>query len=599
MDVATAESKRISRRRFLGATGAAVLGSASGCVQRIRSLSTRSSPSTVSLTVMSPPADGNRMATLVARHLIDNLEAAGIDATLDLLPKIELYRQVYFNRNFELFVAPLPVPEDPQLLQSLTYSTFAEEPGLQNPYGFSDLTTDELIDGQRMARREERRGRASTLLDRVTRDQPFTTVIFPEQIRAVRTDQFVGWEQCGLERPLCYLTLDQAESATGGSTLTLAIRDTRITENLNPLAIEFRQPYPFTSLVYDPLVRRFDGDLLPWLAREWEYRQRGAGGELHISLREGLDWQDGHSITAADVVFTFQFLQDTSLGSLSHTVPAPKYREFSVVVDDAWTVDEHTAVVSVTETGPDVAEQLLTATLFPKHIWSERTDVANFQGIEGSESATEAIITTNDEPVGSGPLRVTERSVEERVVMEPYEEHFLRGEDELDGIPEPFIGGPAFDRLELEVVPSNEAGLSRVAEGEFDGTATGLDPREEILDKLAEGSEFSKLVERAGSPLQIGYNTRIEPFSNPHFRRTVARLIDKQYITDYIFEGYGQPVASPFEKTTWGPDHLRFNGTDPELPFLGTDGEVDVERVREEFREQGFEFDSEGSLIQR
>jgi peptide/nickel transport system substrate-binding protein len=583
---------------LLGGAAALSLGSTSGCIQRIRSIINRDSPSAVSLSVTAPPADSDRMATLLARHLVENLEAVGITATLNVLPETELYREVLLNGNFELFVAQLPPMPDPQALTALLHSVYATEPGWQNPYGYADIGLDESLTRQRATSGDQRRQAVAETLDHVCRTQPLTTVAFPDEIRAARTDRFTGWERHELQDPLSYLALDRAPAvpATEQLRLRLAVADSRMSQNLNPLSVEYRQLNPVTALLYDPLVRRLDGRLVPWLAADYEFDAE----RLRVSLRPGLRWHDGTTLTADDAAFTYRFLADTSLGKISQTVPAPRFQAWAGLVTDAHAVDDTTVELTVPETSPEVAAQALTVPVFPEHIWRELSTPADIQGIEGSNNITNAIVNANVEAVGSGPLTVRNVSGGERVVLEPFEDHFLqRGAGIFEEIPEAFAGEPAFDQLRFVMVPSNETAVNQVAQGEVDATATSVDPREAILDRIIEADGVSQFTERSQSSYQIGFNTGMAPFSNPYFRRLIARLVDKQYVADEIFEGYGSPAANPFSETQWNPDELVFDAEDPVVPFLGTDGELDGEAARAAFRERGFEFDDNGTLILR
>lgn len=604
MKPATEDEPRLTRRQLLGAAGAVSVGATSGCIDRVRSIASRQSPSAVSLTVTAPPADADRMATLIARHLVENFEAVGIDTSLDILQETELYRQVFFNRNFELFVAKLPPMEDPDALYSLLHSVFAGEPGWQNPYSFSDLSVDEYLESQRVRSGSARRDAVDSLLRRLSREQPFLTTVFPDQIRAVRTDRFTGWENLRLQEPISYLALEPGpETATEEDvTLSLSMTDKRFSENLNPLAIEYREPKPFTSLLYDPLARPIDGEYVPWLASDWAWTpaEDTERGEFTVSLRPGLVWHDGTSLTANDLAFTLRFLADTSLEKLSHTVPAPRFRSLTSLVESVHAVDDSTARITVEGASKEVATRLLTVPLLPEHVWRDKANVAEIQGIEGPESVTEALVWSNETAVGSGPLAVEEVVVDEGVTLRPFENHFLwRGQSPPAQVPEAFTGDPAFDRLELRVIPSNESALELLAQGDLDGTATSVDPRPEVLGRIVDTPEISKLVEMSTSPYHVGYNAGTTPFSNPHFRRLLGRLVDKQHIAESIFDGYGRPAANPFEGTEWSSPDIEFDREDPEIPFLGTDGTVNVAAAREAFREQGFEFDEDDTLILR
>ena len=598
METATA---KVTRRQLLGAAAATSLGATSGCVQRLRSIANRQSSETVSLSVTAPPADSDRLATLIARHLVSNLEAAGIDTTLNILPQSELLREVLLNRNFDLFVTRLPPIVDPQEYTALLHSVFAGEQGWQNPYGVTDMVTDDYLGAQQRTAGDSRRRNARKLTRHITRTQPFTTVGFPDEIRAVRTDQFTGWET-GIASPISYLALERASEIPPEEDLSLqlSITDSRLSQNLNPLSVEYRQPEPFTDLLYDPLVRRFGETFVPWLASEWAFEQDGQQSTITASLRPGLIWHDGISITAQDVAFTFRFLSDTSLDELEQQVPAPFYRAWTSIVAEARAIDDETVRLTVETPSEAVARQVLLTPIFPAHIWREHTSVADLSGFESSENITEALVFANEDAIGSGPVAVGDVVADEEVVFQPFEEHFLtRGEGDLTEIPERFAGGFPFDELRFRVTPSNETAVELVVQGDLDGTAMDVDPREEIIERIAGASEVSMVVERSPSAYHIGYNTSTRPFSNPYFCRLVARLVDKQYIVDNIFRGYGAPASNPFDGTQWSPNDLGFDSADPVVPFLGTDGEVDAEQARAEFRKQGFEFDEDGTLLLR
>ena len=113
----------------------------------------------------------------------------------------------------------------------------------------------------------------------------------------------------------------------------------------------------------------------------------------------------------------------------------------------------------------------------------------------------------------------------------------------------------------------------------------------------ADRQEHAEPVESpAGSFYQVGFNVRKAPFSNPHFRRVVAGLVDPGYIVDTVFDGHATPIAAPVEGE-WIPDELAWDGADPISPFFGEDGELDEEAAREAFRRIGYRFDEAGRFV--
>jgi len=585
----------ITRRQLLGTAAVASVGATSGCVSRLRSILNRDGPSTVSLSITTPPADDDRVATLIARQLEENLRAVGIDVSMNYLPLIELNRQVLLNRDFDLFIGQFPPARDPDALRPMYHSKFSSEAGWQNPFGYTSIDADDALDRQRATSGERRDEAVGNFCRRLTLEQPATTIAFLDEIRAVRTDRFTGWEQRSLQDPIAYLALESA-APTGSETLRLAVVDSRLSRNLNPLSIEYRRPTPFTDLLYDPLARRIDGELVPWLGSEWEWLDDDE--TLQVSLRPGLVWHDGVSITAGDVAFTFRFLSDTSLDSLNQAVPAPVFRDLSSLVADATAIDDETVELTFESTSRTVATRALTTPVLPEHDWLETATVADVSGFGGSENVTEALIRENSEPVGSGVVTVDSVTPDQEVLLKPFENHFLSQFGRpLNDVPDSFIGGPEFDRLRFRIVPSNETAVNLVSTGDLDGTATAVDPREAIVESIGQSADVSMLVEQSTSPYQIGFNTAEQPFNDPYFRRLVARLIDKQFVVDRALRGYGTPAAHPLDRTRWTPEELTFAAADPVVPFFGQNGKLDVEAAREAFIERGYEFDGSGSLI--
>jgi len=588
------EQSLATRRRFLGATAAATAGSASGCVSQVRSILNRSSPSTVSVDIKTPPADADRVATLIARHLVENLTAVGIDASLSVLPPVELYREVLLNGQFDAFVSRLPPVEDPDELRTTLHSVFAEEAGWQNPYSFTDLTADEYLDEQRTTPGPERRTVVGDLIDLVKREQPLTAVAYPDAIRAVRTGRFTGWHRYAPQSPLTYLALTDVGDADPEESVTLRVSTTdgRVTRNLNPLAVEYRGAQTVTGLLYDPLAHWADGDVLPWLAESWEFERSGRT-TARVRLRPSLSWHDGMPLTADDVAFTYRFLQDTSMGGIETTVPSPIYRGRSTLIESVTVEDDRTLELSFGDATTRVAERAFTVPILPQHVWREASEEANASGIS-ARHVTEALVWSNDEPVGSGPLAFDRGAADEALYLRRFEDHFLnRGPPEH--LREQFGDGVAFDRLEFRVVPSDGAAIELLAAGELGATTATLTHR--VVPDIGQNSSLSLLVDRAKTPYSVGYNAGKEPFSNPHFRRLVAQLIDKRHLVTDVLGGYGIPIAHPFDGTDWNPPRSGFAGTDLEVPFLGEDGEVNVAAARDAFRERGFEFDENGALV--
>ena len=652
-------TRPISRRAALAGLGLAA--TSAGCLGRTENIAGRDPHSQLTLEINATPADGDPHGIRIARQLEEHLTAVGIDVRLNTVGQTDLLRKVLINQNFDIYVGQFveTQPFDPDALYGLAHSKFVAEPGWQNPFGLTEIAVDDLLDRQRRATGGDRSAAVDSLQETVCELQPFSVVAFPDALTAVQTNRFDGWTTD--RQPMSVtglLGLDGVPAAvddgstdggsndtntTGGGSndtddgsfgdgswtdsdigvlpdgnvtasdagseavLRLVTTDDRITENWNPLAAEYRKHGTFTGLLYDPLVRTDGEDVVPWLAADWE---RVDADTLDVSLRDAR-WHDGEPVTADDVAFTYRFLRDTSLGNVETPVPAPRFRGRSSLVEDERALDDATVRLSVAEANETVAARALQVPILPAHVWSDRTDAATIAGFELDFETTEAVVSNNADPVGSGPLRFVEATAGESVVFERNPDHFLvraagddstaSGEstDPRAGIPERYRGKPAFDRLHIGVLPSDISAVESVAGGAADATVSNLGPA--AVPRIARSDETRLVSGRSAAFYHVGYNVRESPLSNPRFRAVLARLIDKSAIVDETFDGYARAAASPLAASPDAvPDSVAWDGAaDPVHPFFDDGGSLDVAAARDALRDIGYRFDDEGRLLSR
>ncbi|ELZ51793.1 extracellular solute-binding protein family 5 [Halorubrum coriense DSM 10284] len=634
-------TRPISRRAALAGLGLAA--ASAGCLGRTENIAGRNPREQLTLEINATPADADPNGIRIARQLEEHLTAVGVDVRLNTVGQTDLWRKVLINQNFDLYVGQFveTEPFDPDALYGLTHSRFVAESGWQNPFGLTEMAVDDLLDRQRRATGRDRDDAVAALQETVCELQPFSVVAFPDALTAVQENRFDGWTAD--RQPLSVtglLGLDPVAAGSGdggaatnastggnetaadadadgaagdaadstGEALRLVTTDDRITENWNPIAAEYRKYGTFTGLLYDPLARADGDEVFPWLAADWE---RVDETTLDVSLRDAR-WHDGEPVTASDVAFTYEFLRDTSLGNVETPVPAPRFRGRSSLVEGARVRDDATVRLTVPDVNETVAARALRVPILPEHVWSERAHAATIAGFELDFETTEAVVSNNPDPVGSGPLRFAEATAGESVAFERNPDHFLvrsASEDDSDAVDEPadpragiplrYHGKPAFDRLRIDVLPSDISAVETVAEGLADATVSNLGP--ESVPRIGRSADTRLVSGRSAAFYHVGYNVRRSPLSNPRFRAVIARLIDKAAVVDDAFDGYAQAATSPLaaspteipESVTWA------DGSDPIHPFFDDDGSLDVEAARAALRDIGYRFDDEGRLLSR
>jgi peptide/nickel transport system substrate-binding protein len=169
---------------------------------------------------------------------------------------------------------------------------------------------------------------------------------------------------------------------SAGSTLTMeSSPETTITQDFNPF-VPTGAPWGMgaTGLIYEPLLQ-FDiaspPKYYPWLATA--YTWSNGGKTITFTIRQGVKWNNGTPMTAADVVFTYQLVQKTTAINLAGL-----------------------PITSVSSSGNNVTinfssaeylnlQEVAGVPIVPKSIWASVSNPATF---------------TDSTPVGTGPYKL-------------------------------------------------------------------------------------------------------------------------------------------------------------------------------------------------
>ena len=638
-------SPRLSRRSLLAGATAGVAATA-GCVSRFQRTLGSGDETQLTLDIMTLPAELDPFGVRIANYLRANLEAVGIDTTLTLANATNLAEAVLLRHDFDIYVGELPYTRapDPDALYPLFGSTFDTEVGWQNPFGFTHLGCDDLLEDQRVAAGESRERVVETLQRLLARTQPVSPLVAPDLLTGVRTDSFEAdsWVQDDPTRPHNLLKLSPTGDEPG--TLGLAVVDDDINTNRNPISARYRQEDSLVDLLYDSLALQDDGEYIPWAAREFNWGENNGRPEVTVRLRDGLQWHDGEHgmgpVTAFDVDFSYEFLRDTSLGSAVRPIPSERYRGRASLVEDIRVENSRSVRLTFTETTRAVAERALTVPILPADIWRPRAELERARGQPGR--TTTALQTSNPAAIGSGPIQF-EDEADDVVEFSLFEDHFLwrsltptpddeqeqsaddtenatetasnetvhetstaspdgtidsaAHTEEFEAPPDGY-GEPPFEQLVVEIVSSDNTAAQLLITGEVDATIARIRPA--ISDPIESSDDVELIEHRSNAFYHLGFNTRRQPLRNPNVRRLIARVVDKPTLVEEYFDGHGVPVASLLAETDWTADALRWDAetnVEPEVPFIGADGELDVEQARERFRTVGYEYTDSNELI--
>lgn len=257
----------------------------------------------------------------------------------------------------------------------------------------------------------------------------------------------------------------------------------------------------------------------PALAARWE-RVDSLAWRFH--LRPGARWQDGQTVTAEDVRFSFDAFADSLLDSPAR--PYLAHRVTAVVEDSA------TVVVRFTERS---AEQLYDATyhvrVIPSHIWS-----AIPRGTWATDTSVQHLI-------GSGPYRVEAWKRGE----------FLRLIADSAGARQ-----PALRRVIWRFAPDPDAALNLVLSHEADLLETvGSAQRGQ---RVARDSALRLVAYPSATYGFLGFQIAGGPRNRPHpifgdipTRRALALAVDRRTLARSAFGPDAKAPPGPMSQLLW------------------------------------------------
>jgi peptide/nickel transport system substrate-binding protein len=262
--------------------------------------------------------------------------------------------------------------------------------------------------------------------------------------------------------------------------------------------------------VYEPLVRMSDDfELVPWLARSWEFSEDNLSLTLH--LEEDVRWQDGESFTSADVKFNFDEIMPLQMFGT----------EMVEAIESVEAPDEKTVVVNLKHEYGPLMPTLSMQYLLPRHLY------------EGTDVLTNA---ANMKPVGTGAL-----------VIEKFDE---ASEIVATANPDYWAGDLQFDRVILPVTNDANARDLALMAGDIDRSRyVGISKRAEFD---AQPTMETSLRGSVPQFVQFVMNPENEILSDPAVRSLVFQAVDRAKIVEVALPTTStEPVGIYPEALDW------------------------------------------------
>ena len=302
-----------------------------------------------------------------------------------------------------------------------------------------------------------------------------------------------------------------------------------------------------TAKVYDGLLE-YNFDLKPKasLADSWEVSADGK--TVTFKLRKDVKFHDGKPFTAEDVQFTIM-----DVLKKVHPRGINTFRDVTAVE----TPDEHTAVFKLANAAPYMLSALsgYESPMLPKHVFSQG-DIRTHPNA--------------NQPIGTGPFKFVEWRRGELVRLDKNPDYWRKGQPYLDRVVVRFINDEATRTAALEKGEAHVAGFGGVPYN--DAKKLGTLPSIEVTTKGYE--MISPIVE-------LLINTKKAPLDKKEVRQAIAYAVDRQFVIDNIWFGFGKPATGPIS-SNFAPSGIY---TDNVTKYQVPDG---IEKANKLLDEAGF-----------
>jgi peptide/nickel transport system substrate-binding protein len=295
-------------------------------------------------------------------------------------------------------------------------------------------------------------------------------------------------------------------------------------QTLDPHAANIGPTSDLSHQIYEPLViRGYDGALIPTLATEWRVLPTDPS-VWEVKLRQNVRFHGGQTMTADDVVFSFQ----------RALAPTSDFRGLLTSVDTVTRVDDHT--VHIRTKGPNpLLFQNLTNIFIMNKAWAEANNATQPQNIRERQ---ENFATRNAN--GTGPYALVTREPDVRTVMRQFDGYWGRGQFPLE-----------VTELVLRPIQQDATRIAALLSGEVDV----------VQDVPVQ--DIARLQQTSGVRVNIGPENRViflgfnvgqaalrsadvqgrNPFADRRVRQAVNMAINRDAITRVVMRGQGEPVG--------------------------------------------------------
>jgi len=250
-----------------------------------------------------------------------------------------------------------------------------------------------------------------------------------------------------------------------------------------------------------------DGSFAPRLAENW---QSADGKTWTFNLRKNAFWHDGTPVTAQDIKFTLEYIQEK----------IPRFKQFWGQIDNIETPNNYTVKIDLKKPNSNFLSNLLVMTAIPQHIFKDVSDPSKYN----EENAT----------IGCGPYKyVLFDKNAGTLTFKAYDKYWG--------------GKPAIDTIEIHFYKTEDSMIMALQKGEIDTTymySNGISYY--YVPKLLNDNDVKISTTNSTGVTALFINTNKSVLDNTTFRRALSLAIDYDELKNLFTAGYGDSATAGF-----------------------------------------------------
>jgi peptide/nickel transport system substrate-binding protein len=346
----------------------------------------------------------------------------------------------------------------------------------------------------------------------------------------------------------CSNTTKSSSAKTGGasSVLNIGMPDgATLPVNNNPyLDVSFAKHLGYSWLIWEPLAMQNEvkptDEPRPWLATKWVWSNNYS--TLDLTVRDGVRWSDGTPMTAADVAYSFQIMKDNA-GVNYYALP----------IKGVATSGNH-VTVSFDGSQYVTRTKILATQVINKKQWSAMADPAK---------------DTVLNPIGTGPYKI--KSVTPSTVT-------------LDVRKDYWQAAPKIAEIRCTTYSGNDTQLPALTSGATDWSYEFLANAKSTF-AAKDPAHFKLWFPPALSADGLWINSTKAPLDNPHLRRAMSMVINRDDVFNEGEAGYFKPKIDNITgiPTPAGDAFIA-------AEFRGKSPQADVAAAKKELTDNGFSY---------